>query len=57
MPETSLHLFRYLERLLDKASELLNADVREADTYHKPADFEKRVFEVLRPVASGERLW
>lgn len=40
------------EGLLDKAVIRLNADVRGSTKYHKPDDFEQRVFDVLREVAA-----
>jgi hypothetical protein len=44
------------ERLLEKAVVQLNAEVLASTQHHKPDAFEKRVFEVLKSVAQGEKI-
>ncbi len=42
------------EKLLDHAVIRLNDDVRASTAFHKPDDFQQRVFDVLREVAAAE---
>jgi hypothetical protein len=44
------------EKLLDLAVEKLGKDVRESSKYHQPAEFEKRVFEVMQSVSAGQNI-
>ena len=44
------------EEMLAKAVKQLGEDIRRSTKYHSPAEFEKRVFDVLRSVAAGGKI-